>query len=88
MVAKSDPNTGPSRQKAAATFELCICYAAGFGAETDNQEALRWLTVAARLNEATAQSLSYRMSSALGHAIDPPPQEVDRWLVSAASVGS
>ena len=72
---------------AAACFELCICHASGFGTDSDQSEALKWLVQAARSGILTAQSVCHNVISALGLS-GPSATEIDHWLVTAAQKGS
>ncbi|KAF2734708.1 hypothetical protein EJ04DRAFT_523411 [Polyplosphaeria fusca] len=87
-IAQTNPKVDSDGRKAAAAFELCICYASGFGVDADKVESVKLLVQAARLQEFTAQSLCYRLLTALDQPIHPIAEEVDSWLVQAAAQGS
>lgn len=73
---------------AAAEFELCVCYTAGFGVGSDRTKALDWLCKAARHGEMTAQSVSFRLIEAFNGETALDAAEIDQWLVAAAGKGS
>ncbi|KAI0435524.1 hypothetical protein F4803DRAFT_545340 [Xylaria telfairii] len=84
-------NTGQDQTPlriAAAEFELCICYTAGFGVESDRTKALDWLCKAAHHGEMTAQSISFRLIEAFNGKAALDAAEIDQWLIAAAGNGS
>ncbi|KAI1427694.1 hypothetical protein F5Y12DRAFT_148456 [Xylaria sp. FL1777] len=90
-LTKTAKNTERNQTKvriAAAAFELCICYAAGFGVELDRTEARDWLCLAAREGELTAQAVSFRLLEAFGLGDTVDPNHIDAWLVTAGAKGS
>lgn len=85
MTAASDKY---ARRHAAACFELCKCYASGFGVDGDFDNAYYWLIRACESGDLTARGTVHRLSAAFGRTKDIQDLPIDEWLLEAATKGS
>lgn len=72
-----------------AELQLALCYASGFGVETDSQEASKHITNVARAGLIEARVLFSRLHAALGiTSMEISKQELVTWLEDAVVTGS
>ena len=87
VVAETDDDP----RKAAACFELCICYLGDFGIPnldpSNEEKALHWLGKAAKGGNKWARSIFLRLTKALRRDI-PNDYPIRDWLFKCSSEGS
>lgn len=78
-----------SRLRLNAEFQMALCYASGFGVETDYRKAIDLVFKSAQEGLWSARMLLPRISAALGVSSDDPSasDSLKDWLIQAAKTG-